>query len=131
MSVKPVEIGELKDGSFVVIDGVPNRVVSHDKSKTGKHGSAKVRIVAIGIFDGIKRNMVAPADTRVDVPIVEKRTAQVISIMPDTVQIMDLGNYETFEVKKPPEEEILSKLNSGIEVEYWDILDEKRIVRVK
>jgi translation initiation factor 5A len=131
LSVKPVEIGELKDGSFVVIDGVPNRVVSHDKSKTGKHGSAKVRIVAIGIFDGMKRNMVAPADTRVDVPIVEKRTAQVISIMPDSIQIMDLANYETSEVKKPPEEEVVSKLNSGVEVEYWDILGEKHIMRVK
>lgn len=131
MSIKPVEIGELKEGSFVVIDGVACRVVSFDKSKTGKHGSAKIRIVAMGIFDGIKRNMVAPSDQRVDVPLVEKRTAQVISITPDTVQLMDLGNYETFEVKKPPQEEIFSKLASGVEVEYWDILNEKHVVRVK
>jgi translation initiation factor 5A len=130
MSIKPVEIGELKEGSFVVVDGVACRVVSYDKSKTGKHGSAKIRIVAIGIFDGIKRNMVAPSDTRVDVPLVEKRTAQVISISPDIVQLMDLGNYETFEVK-PPEGEIASKLASGAEVEYWDILNEKHIIRVK
>lgn len=131
MSVKPVEIAELKDGSFVVIDGVPNKVVSHDKSKPGKHGHAKVRIVAIGIFDGIKRNMVGSSDTRVDVPIVEKKAAQVISLMPDAVQIMDLTSYETFEVKKPPDEEIVSKLASGVEVEYWDILGEKHIMRVK
>jgi len=55
----------------------------------------------------------------------------VISITPDTVQIMDLTSYETFEVKKPPEEEILSKLASGVEVEYWDILGEKHIMRIK
>jgi translation initiation factor 5A len=131
MSVKPVELGELKDGSFVVIDNIPCRVVSHDKSKTGKHGSAKVRIVAIGIFDGFKRNIVGPADQRVDVPLVEKRAAQVISIMPDTVQLMDLSNYETFEVNKPKDEEVLSKLVSGAEIEFWDILNEKHIVRVK
>ena len=131
MSIKPVEIGELKEGSFVVIDGVACRVVSYDKSKTGKHGSAKIRIVAIGVFDGIKRNMVAPSDTRVDVPLVEKRAAQVISISPDIVQLMDLGNYDTFEVKRPPDEAIASKLASGVEVEYWDILDEKHIIRVK
>jgi len=95
MSVKPVEIGELKEGSFVVVEGVPCRVVSSDKSKTGKHGSAKIRIVAIGIFDGIRRNMVAPSSERVDVPIVEKRAAQVISTSPDTIQLMDLSNYET------------------------------------
>ena len=131
MSVKPVEIGELKEGSFVVVEGVPCRVVSSDKSKTGKHGSAKIRIVAIGIFDEIRRNMVAPSSERVDVPIVEKRAAQVISISPDTIQLMDLGNYDTFDVKKPPDEAINSKLASGVEVEYWDILDEKHIVRVK
>jgi len=131
MSTKPVEIGALKEGSFVVIDNIPCRVVSMDKSKTGKHGSAKARIVAMGIFDGIKRNIVAPADQRVDVPIVEKRAAQVISIMPDTIQVMDLANYETFEINKPKEEEIVAKLASGVEIEYWDILNEKHIIRVK
>ena len=64
-------------------------------------------------------------------PIVEKRAAQVISIMPDMVQVMDLTNYETFEVKKPVDEEILPKLASGVEIEYWDIMNEKHIVRVK
>jgi translation initiation factor 5A len=131
MSTKPMEIGALKEGSFVVIDNIPCRVVSMDKSKTGKHGSAKVRIVAIGIFDGIKRNILAPADQRVDVPIVEKKSAQVIAIMPDTIQLMDLANYETFEIRKPKEEEIAAKLASGIEVEYWDILNERHIIRVK
>ncbi|MEJ5292983.1 MAG: translation initiation factor IF-5A [Candidatus Methanosuratincola sp.] len=131
MSTKPVEIGSLKEGSFVVIDGVPCRVVSMEKSKTGKHGSAKGRVVAVGIFDGIKRNIVAPADQRVDVPIVEKRAAQVISIMADSVQLMDLESYETFEVKKPKDEEIMAKIAPGAEVEYWDILNEKHIMRVK
>ncbi|MGC8937207.1 MAG: translation initiation factor IF-5A [Candidatus Methanomethylicaceae archaeon] len=131
MSTKPVEIGSLKEGSFVVIDNVPCRVVSMEKSKTGKHGSAKARVVAVGIFDGVKRNLVAPADQRVDVPIVEKKAAQVISVMQDTVQLMDLGTYETFEIKKPTDQEILSKLAPGVEVEYWDILNEKHIVRVK
>jgi translation initiation factor 5A len=131
MSTKPVEIGDLKEGSFVVIDNVPCRVVSMDKSKTGKHGSAKARVVAIGIFDGMKRNILAPGGQRVDVPIVEKKAAQVIAIMPDTIQLMDLGTYETFEISKPKEEEIVAKLASGVEVEYWDILNEKHIVRVK
>jgi translation initiation factor 5A len=131
MSTKPVEIGDLKEGSFVVIDNIPCRVVSMEKSKTGKHGSAKARVVAMGIFDGIKRNLLAPADQRVDVPIVEKRAAQVIAIMPDTIQLMDLATYETFEIVKPKKEEIVSKLASGVEVEYWDILNEKHIVRIK
>jgi translation initiation factor 5A len=131
MSTKPVEIGSLKDGSFVVIDGIPCRVVSMDKSKTGKHGSAKGRVVAVGIFDGIRRNIVGPADERVDVPLVEKRAAQVISVTPDHIQLMDLENYETFDVKPPKEEGLVAKLANGVEVEYWDMLNEKHIMRVK
>ena len=131
MSTKPVEIGSLKEGSFVVIDGIPCRVASMDKSKTGKHGSAKGRVVAIGIFDGMKRNILGPADQRVDVPIVEKRAAQVISITPESVQLMDLENYETFDVKPPKDEGLQAKLTNGVEVEYWDILNEKHIMRVK
>ena len=131
MSTKPVEIGALKEGSFVVIDGIPCRVVSMDKSKTGKHGSAKGRVVAMGIFDGVKRNILGPADERVDVPLVEKRAAQVISVAPDHIQLMDLESYETFDVKPPKEEVMVAKLANGVEVEYWDILNEKHIMRVK
>lgn len=131
MSTKPVEIGDLKEGSFVVIDNVPCKVVSIEKSKTGKHGSAKARVTAIGIFDGVKRSIVAPTDQKVEVPIVEKKSGQVLAVLKDTVQMMDLSTYEVFEIEKPKEEEILSKLAPGVEVEYWEIMNRKHIVRVK
>ncbi|MCC6012953.1 MAG: translation initiation factor IF-5A [Candidatus Verstraetearchaeota archaeon] len=131
MSTKPVEIGDLKEGSFVIIDNTPCRVVSIEKSKTGKHGSAKARVTAIGLFDGIKRSIVAPTDQKVEVPIIEKKSGQVLAILKDTVQVMDLQTYETFEVPKPKEEEVLSKLSPGVEVEYWEIMNKKYIVRVK
>jgi len=69
LSRKPVEAGSLKEGSFIIIDEVPCKIVSIEKSKTGKHGSAKARIVAIGLFDGVKRSIVVPADSKVDVPV--------------------------------------------------------------
>ncbi|RZN57413.1 MAG: translation initiation factor IF-5A [Candidatus Methanomethylicota archaeon] len=131
MSTKPVELGDLKEGSFVIIDNTPCRVVSIEKSKTGKHGSAKARVTAIGLFDGVKRSIVAPTDQKVEVPIIEKKTGQVLALLRDTVQIMDLQTYETFEVPKPKDEEILSKLSPGTEIEYWEILNKKYIMRVK
>jgi translation initiation factor 5A len=131
MSTKPVELGDLKEGSFVIIDNTPCRVVSIEKSKTGKHGSAKARVTAIGLFDGVKRSIVAPTDQKVEVPIIEKKTGQVLALLQDTVQIMDLQTYETFEVSKPKDEEILSKLSPGTEIEYWEILNKKYIMRVK
>ncbi|MEM2221683.1 MAG: translation initiation factor IF-5A, partial [Ignisphaera sp.] len=50
MTVEYGELGDLKEGSYVVIDGEPCRVVDVSKAKTGKHGSAKVHLVAIGLF---------------------------------------------------------------------------------
>jgi len=128
---KPVELGSLRVGSYIVIDGEPCRIVEMTKSKPGKHGSAKARVVAIGIFDGVKRSLVKPVDAQVEVPIVEKRPGQVLSIMPNAVQLMDLETYEVFEAPLPEEEDIRSKLEPGVEVEYWRILGRAKIMRVK
>ncbi len=131
MSTKPVEAGSLKVGAFVVIDNEPCKIVQLDKSKPGKHGSAKVRIVGIGIFDGVKRSLVAPADARVEVPVVRKFTAQVIAVMPTSVQLMSLEDYSTFEVSPPEEEELKNKLEPGVEVEVWEIMGRKKIMRIR
>ncbi len=132
MSTKYVEVGELKEGSYIVIDGEPCRVVEIEKSKTGKHGSAKARVVAVGLFDNVKRTLSVPVDTQVEVPIIEKFTAQVLSISGDTIQLMDMRDYKTIEVPmKYVEEEAKGKLASGVEVEVWQILDRYKITRVK
>ncbi|MEM2935675.1 MAG: translation initiation factor IF-5A, partial [Candidatus Bathyarchaeia archaeon] len=121
----------LKVGSYVIVDGEPCRIVDYSKSKPGKHGSAKARIVAIGIFDGAKRTLVKPVDAQVEVPIIDKRSGQVIAMLPNAVQVMDLENYQVFESPLPEEEDIKSKLTSGVEVEYWRMLDRMKIMRVK
>ncbi len=130
MSTMYAELGELKVGSFIVIDGEPCRIVEITKAKTGKHGSAKAHVVAIGIFSGSKKTLVAPVSQRVEVPIIDKRTAQVLAVMGDTVQLMDMETYETFEVEMPEEEEIRSKLQPGAEVEYWEAMGKRKIMRV-
>jgi translation initiation factor 5A len=128
---KPVDVGTLKVGSFVVVNGEPCRIVSLAKSKPGKHGSAKARIVAIGVFDDAKRSLVKPVSAQVEVPIIDKRTGQIIAVLPNAVQVMDLETYEVFESSLPEEEELKAKLHSGTEVEYWSILRRTKIKRVK
>jgi len=127
-----VDAGSLKVGSYIVIDEAPCKVVEIEKSKTGKHGSAKARIVAIGLFDGVKRSIVVPVDQKVEQPVVEKKTAQVIALMPDAVQLMDLSSYEVFEVPKGEvEAELLNKLSTGTEVEVWEVMGRRKLMRVK
>jgi len=127
---KPAELGTLKVGSYVMVEDQPCRIVSYSKSKPGKHGSAKARVVAMGVFDGVKRSFVKPRSSQVVVPIIEKRAGQVIALLPSAVQIMDLETYEIFETPMP-EEALKSKLTSGVEVEFWRILGRIKIVRTK
>ncbi|HZD35604.1 MAG TPA: translation initiation factor IF-5A, partial [Nitrososphaeraceae archaeon] len=94
-----MELGSLKVGSYIIIDNEPCRIVSYDHSKPGKHGSAKARISAIGVFDGSKHSMVSPVSANVDVPIIDKRSGQVISITGQSLQIMDLETFEVFETE--------------------------------
>jgi len=127
---KPMELGALRVGSYIILDGEPCRIVDYAKSKPGKHGSAKARIVAVGVFDEAKRTLVKPVDAQVEVPIIEKKGGQVIALLPTAVQVMDLETYEVFEAPFP-EEKLKSKLASGVEVEYWRILGRTKIMRTK
>jgi len=130
LGVEYAELGDLREGSYIVIDGEPCRIVELSKAKTGKHGSAKVHVVAIGIFSGSRKSLVAPADQRVEVPIVSKRTGHVIAVTGGRVQIMDMESYETFELDIPSDPEIANRIASGSEVEYWEVMGVRKIMRV-
>src|SRR3989338_8048886 len=111
MTTKQASIGSLKKGSYVVIDGAPCKVVDIQVSKPGKHGHAKVRMVGVGIIDDKKREIVAPGHDNVDVPIVEKKNAQILSIRSEQINektikfanVMNLNSYETFDLEIPEE----------------------------
>lgn len=129
---KPMDVGELRVGGYMMIDNEPCRIVDITKSKPGKHGSAKARIVAIGVFDGQKRQFVKPVDANAEVPIIDKRPGQVFAINPSGIQIMDLETYEYLDAPYPAEEDVAKeKIVSGAEVEYWKILGKVKITRVK
>lgn len=128
---RPVELGTIKVGSYVMVEGEPCRIVDYAKSKPGKHGSAKARVVAIGVFDNVKRTFVKPVDQNVEVPLIEKRSGQVLALLPSAVQLMDLETYSVLEAPFPEDEELKGKLASGVEVEYWQILGRIKIIRTK
>jgi len=122
------EIRELKVNRYVIIDDEPCKIVSITTSKPGKHGEAKARIEAIGVFDNQKRSIVSPVRHKVNIPIIDKRTAQVISIMGDKVQLMDMETYETFNMDIP--EEFKDKIENGKEIQYLQALGKRKITRV-
>lgn len=122
------EVRTLRVNRYVIIDDEPCKIVGLTTSKPGKHGESKARIEAIGIFDGQKRSIVHPVKHKVHVPMIDKRSAQVLAIMGDTVQLMDMGTYETFEMPIP--DEFKGQLKPGTEIQYLQALGKMKITRV-
>lgn len=129
MSKKVVEVKTLKVGKYVILDGEASKIVNIQTSSPGKHGAAKARIDALGIFDNQKRNIVKPVDAKIEVPMIDKRTAQVLALMASDVQLMDLETYETFEVPIP--DEMRNNLIEGAEVAYIVALGKKKLMKIK
>ena len=133
---KPADLGSLKIGSYILLPvsdqptGEPCRISEYDTSKPGKHGSAKARIVGVGVFDNQKRPHVGPVSMQIHVPLIDKRTGQIISIIGETIQIMDSETFETVDVTMI-DDEVKGKLENGQNVEYWKVMDRTKIMRKK
>jgi translation initiation factor 5A len=133
---KPTELGSLKIGSYILLPvsdqptGDPCRITEYDTSKPGKHGAAKARIVAVGVFDGQKRPHVGPVSMQVHVPLIDKRAGQIVSITGSNFQLMDSETFETFDADLV-DEEIEGKLQQGQDIEYWNVMGRIKIMRIK
>ena len=108
-------------GNYILIDDIPCEVKKVSKSSPGKHGSAKIKIQAEGIFDGKLRTTTKPADRNFLAPEVDKRKGQVVSLSSDSAQLMDMESYDTFEIKVEEGKEV----EEGEEVDYWVVGDRK------
>ncbi len=123
------EVRELKVGRYVLIDEEPCKIQSISTSKPGKHGEAKARIDAVGIFDEQKRVVVHPVKHKVGIPIIDKRSAQILALIgTDVVQLMDMETYETFDMPIP--EDLKDQLVPGKEILYLQAMGKRKITRV-
>ena len=129
MTTKQASVGSLKKGSYVVIEGAACVVMDTQTSRPGKHGHAKVRISAMGLIDNKKRVVVMPGHDNVEVPIIEKKTAQVLSIQGNMANVMDAETYETFDMAIP--EELKNDVKEGANVLYWQVLSDRVMKQIK
>lgn len=129
MDVRPGTVHGLKKGSSIMVDGVACRVTNISISKPGKHGHAKARIETVGLIDEKKRIIIKPTDSRVDIPVIDKRTAQVLSVSGNKANVMDLESYETFDIDIP--NELKDKVVDGVNISYWNVVGTKIMKGVK
>jgi len=128
MPIKSITAHEAKPGTTILVEGVACVVKSQDISKTGKHGSSKARIEAVGIIDDKKRVLVKPGHEKFEVPLIEKKKGQVLSIDGNNANLMDIESFETLTVVIPAE--LRETLTDGAQVEYWNIEGVKMIKRI-
>ena len=139
MSIRRTEIQKLKSGQYIMVDDEPCVIKSTERSKSGKHGHAKVRVVCVGVFDNNKRSLTIPSGHMVEVPEINKGTAQVNFIEDAVINIMDLESYQSMDVRWPTDEELVAKIKelrenpqkmSQSQVEYWQLAGRTLINRV-
>ena len=88
------EIRELKEGRYVNVDDEPCK----------------------SIFTGAKKSIVGPVSTKVQVPMIDKRKGQVLSITGNEALIMDLETFEQIPIEINPDHE--QPVEEGAELLY-------------
>jgi len=119
------EVGKLKEGRYVVIDDEPSKILGIATSKPGKHGAAKSRIDAVGLFDGVKRSIVQPVSAKIYVPMVERKGAQVISKAGKVIQLMDTKDFTMFELTVS--EEDAARIETGTDITYIESMGKRKL----
>ncbi|MCJ7450285.1 MAG: translation initiation factor IF-5A [Candidatus Nanohaloarchaeota archaeon QJJ-9] len=119
-----IEAKSVSKGDYVMIDDEPCEVRKVNKSAPGKHGHAKFRIQAEGIFDEKVRNVTKSGEKKLLSPSTEKKVGQIVSKDGDISQVMDMDTYETEEMKMPEEMDV----SEGEEIRFQIIGDRKKIL---
>ncbi|MCU4742918.1 translation initiation factor IF-5A [Natronoglomus mannanivorans] len=124
MAKQQTEVRELQEGSYVMIDDAACKINAYSTAKPGKHGSAKARVEARGVFDGKKRSLSQPVDAKIWVPIIERKQGQVVSVDGNDMQVMDLETYETMTMRIPEDADVSPDDN----IEYLELENQRKIV---
>lgn len=123
MAKQQSEVRDLDEGSYVMIDDVPCKITSYSTAKPGKHGSAKARVDAKGVFDGKKRSFSQPVDAKIWVPIINRKQGQVIDVRDGEIQVMDLETYDNFVMRADDD-----TLEPDEEIEFLEYEAQRKIV---
>jgi translation initiation factor 5A len=124
MAKEQKEVRDLQEGNYVMIEDAACVINSYSTAKPGKHGSAKARIEAEGVFDGKKRSLSQPVDAKIWVPIIERKQGQVVSVSGDDMQVMDLDTYETTTMRVPEDMSVDPDEN----IEFLEMDDQRKVV---
>ncbi|KAM3439198.1 hypothetical protein NHJ13734_003805 [Beauveria thailandica] len=117
----PMQCSALRKNGFVVIKGRPCKIIDMSTSKTGKHGHAKVHLVATDIFTGKKYEDLSPSTHNMDVPNVSRREYQLLDISDDGfLSLMNDDGDTKDDVRMPSDGEVAEKIKKLFQEEEKD-----------
>mmetsp|Transcript_2123 Transcript_2123/g.7089 ORF Transcript_2123/g.7089 Transcript_2123/m.7089 type:complete len:155 (+) Transcript_2123:18-482(+) len=114
----PMQCSALRKNGHVCIKGRPCKIVDMSTSKTGKHGHAKVHLIAIDIFTGKKLEDLSPSTHNMDVPNVTRVDYPLINIDDDFMSLLCESGDLKEDLKVPDNDlgkEITEKFEAGEE----------------
>ncbi|MFW5704694.1 MAG: translation initiation factor IF-5A [Nanoarchaeota archaeon] len=122
MEKKLTHASSLKPGNYVLIDGNACIVKDTQTSRPGKHGHAKVRIKAVDMLTGNNRELVMPGHDNVEVPIIQKKDGQILSMDGNSIEMMDMETFETVTTEASiADESVKDRLAAGQTVTFWEV----------
>jgi len=105
---------DLERGKYFLYKGEVYKVIRKEVVAYGTHSHTKLRLY-IEDLEGKGEKVINLSHTdKVDIVDILKKTAQVISKTPNSIQIMDTHSYETFDAEIEPE--LKELVNEGDEV---------------
>lgn len=110
----PIQCSALRKSGHVVIKGRPCKIIDMSTSKTGKHGHAKVHLVATDIFTLKKLEDLSPSTHNMEVPIVKRTEFQLLDIDDGFLSLMN-NDGDMKEDVKAPEGELGDKLQNDFD----------------
>jgi translation initiation factor 5A len=111
----PTQCSALRKNGHVVIKGRPCKIVDMSTSKTGKHGHAKVHLIAIDIFTGKKLEDICPSTHNMDVPNVQRNEYALVLIDDNYLNLLTQDGTPKDDIKVPE-----GDLGASIKKEFDD-----------
>merc|ERR1712004_217750 len=106
----PVQCSGLRKNGHVMIKGRPCKIVDMSTSKTGKHGHAKVSLVAVDLFTDRKYEDACPSTHNMEVPTVTRKDFQFVHLEEEDNYVRYLDDKGTIRSIRVDHGELLEEI---------------------
>src|SRR4051812_5353513 len=90
----PIDAGQVKVGHYIILKNRPCKIYECYHHKNGKHGKAKVSLVAIDLLNGKKCEGSLPAKTSMAQFQIDKEEYQLINVEEEALECLDINDAQ-------------------------------------